>query len=150
MPEIAGRQKSLRWKMLSTTMIASSMTMRTASARATRLIMFRLRFATHITPKPATIEVGIASAEMSVARPLVRFVERAEHNAADQFQPVFGQGVRQNGGVFRHEAHGTQFDALVPCLGTFLQNLLPAGVAGIISKFNAPAGRIPNTNCHFA
>ena len=56
-------------KMFSTTMIASSMTIPTAKARATRLIEFNVTLATHMTPKLAIMEVGMASAEIKVARP---------------------------------------------------------------------------------
>ena len=59
-------------KMFSTTMIASSMTMPTASARATRLMILSVRPCAHMTPNAAMIEVGMASAEMSVARELPR------------------------------------------------------------------------------
>ena len=63
---------SIKRKMFSTTMMASSMTMPTASASATRLIELSVTSAAHITPKLAMIEVGMDSAEMSVARPLPR------------------------------------------------------------------------------
>jgi hypothetical protein len=55
------------------------------------------------------------------------------------------------GGVFEHKAYQAQFDAFVPGASTVFQNILPRGVAGVVSKLDTPgAGRIANTDSHFA
>ena len=79
--------------------------------------------------------------------PCVRIVERAEDNAADQFEVMLGQPIGQNRRVFRHEANGTKLDPLVPGFGVLFQNRLPRRVARIIREFHTPgAGRVANPN----
>ena len=58
--------------MFSSTTIASSITMPTASASASSVIMLSVKPCNHISAKVPMIEIGIASAAMSVLRTLPR------------------------------------------------------------------------------
>ncbi len=63
---------SMKRTMFSSTTMASSMTMPTASARASKVMMLSVKPIAHINPKVPMMETGIASAAMSVLRALPR------------------------------------------------------------------------------
>ncbi len=63
---------SMKRTMFSSTTMASSMTMPTASASASSVRKLRVKPATHIIPKVPMMEMGIASAAMIVLRTLPR------------------------------------------------------------------------------
>ena len=79
--------------------------------------------------------------------PLGRIMEGAEDDAADQRQVILGQAIGQHRRVFRHEAHGAEFDALVTCRRAIAQHLAPAWIAGVVCEFHAPGtGRIADAD----
>ncbi len=68
---------SMKRTMFSSTTIASSMTMPTASARARSVMMLSVKPIAHIRPNVPMIETGMASAAMSVLRAVA---EEQEHH----------------------------------------------------------------------
>ena len=76
-------------------------------------------------------------------------MERAEHDAADQFQIILGQGRPKDRRVFGHKANRPQLDPLIARARAIGQNLSPSGVARVVCKFDAPrTGRIADTDGH--
>ena len=110
----------------------------------------RDRIDQHDMPRAMRLErAGGAVGGVEHVVPGGRVVIGAEHHAADQLQPVFGQRLAEDCRVFRHIAHRPQLDPRVAGLGVLPQHLAPRRVARVAGEFDAPgAGRIANSDCH--
>ena len=81
--------------------------------------------------------------------PFIRIVERAEHNAANDFKIVFEKFLPQDFRLFGHITDGAKLDAFVTGSGALLQHGLPCRVGWIRGKFDAPGTwRVADADSH--